>query len=114
MLRGNFNLGTLGNVANLDVYKIIGNLLGFTDTKYKTNLVYNVAQNLIFQYTNWYTEEEINNFKNGTATWVYDDQLINKLTTSFLIRLVYLLHIIKNTQMLIRKQQFRIHRLHVI
>ena len=84
LLRGNFTLGTLGNVANLDVYKIIGNLLGFTDTKYKTNLVYNVAQNLIFQYTNWYTEEEINNFKNGTATWVYDDQLVNKLTTELL------------------------------
>lgn len=84
VLRGNFTLGTLGNVANLDVYKIIGNLLGFTDTKYKTNLVYNVAQNLIFQYTNWYTEDEINNFKNGTATWVYDDQLINKLTTELL------------------------------
>lgn len=84
VLRGTFDLGTLGNVANLDVYKIIGNLLGFSDTKYKTNLVYNVAQNLIFQYTNWYTEDEINNFKNGTATWVYDDQLINKLTTELL------------------------------
>ena len=43
VLRGNFTLGTLGNVANLDVYKIIGNLLGFTDTKYKTNLVYNLS-----------------------------------------------------------------------
>ena len=84
LLRGNFTLGTLGNVANLDVYKIIGNLLGFTDTKYKTNLVYNVAQNLIFQYTNWYTEDEINNFKNNPATWVYDDQLVNKLTTELL------------------------------
>lgn len=84
VLRGEFTLGTLGNIANLDVYKIIGNLLGFTDTKYKTNLVYNVAQNLIFQYTNWYTEDEINNFKNGTATWVYDDQLVNKLTTELL------------------------------
>ena len=84
LLRGKFTLGTLGNVANLDVYKIIGNLLGFSDTKYKTNLVYNVAQNLIFQYTNWYTEEEINNFKNGTATWVYDDQLLDKLTTELL------------------------------
>lgn len=84
VLRGEFTLGTLGNIANLDVYKIIGNLLGFTDTKYKTNLVYNVAQNLIFQYTNWYTEEEINNFKNNPATWVYDDQLINKLTTELL------------------------------
>ena len=84
VLRGEFTLGTLGNVANLDVYKIIGNLLGFTDTKYKTNLVYNVAQNLIFQYTNWYTEDEINNFKNNPATWVYDDQLVNKLTTELL------------------------------
>lgn len=84
VLRGNFTLGTLGNVANLDVYKIIGNLLGFSDTKYKSNLVYNVAQNLIFQYTNWYTEDEINNFKNGTATWVYDDQLLDKLTTELL------------------------------
>lgn len=84
VLRGNFTLGTLGNVANLDVYKIIGNLLGFSDTKYKSNLVYNVAQNLIFQYTNWYTEDEINNFKNGTTTWVYDDQLLDKLTTELL------------------------------
>lgn len=84
VLRGTFDLGTLGNVANLDVYKIIGNLLGFSDTKYKSNLVYNVAQNLIFQYTNWYTEDEINNFKNGTATWVYDDQLLDKLTTELL------------------------------
>lgn len=84
VLRGEFTLGTLGNIANLDVYKIIGNLLGFTDTKYKTNLVYNVAQNLIFQYTNWYTEDEINNFKNNPATWVYDDQLVNKLTTELL------------------------------
>lgn len=84
VLRGNFTLGTLGNIANLDVYKIIGNLLGFTDTKYKTNLVYNVAQNLIFQYTNWYTEDEINNFKNNPSTWVYDDQLVNKLTTELL------------------------------
>lgn len=84
LLRGNFTLGTLGNVANLDVYKIIGNLLGFSDTKYKTNLVYNVAQNLIFQYTNWYTEDEINNFKNNPKTWVYDDQLLDKLTTELL------------------------------
>ena len=84
VLRGEFTLGTLGNIANLDVYKIIGNLLGFTDTKYKTNLVYNVAQNLIFQYTNWYTEDEINNFKNNPSTWVYDDQLVNKLTTELL------------------------------
>ncbi len=84
VLRGEFTLGTLGNIANLDVYKIIGNLLGFTDTKYKSNLVYNVAQNLIFQYTNWYTEDEINNFKNNPATWVYDDQLVNKLTTELL------------------------------
>lgn len=84
LLRGNFTLGTLGNVANLDVYKIIGNLLGFSDTKYKSNLVYNVAQNLIFQYTNWYTEDEINNFKNNPTTWVYDDQLLDKLTTELL------------------------------
>lgn len=84
LLRGKFTLGTLGNIANLDVYKIIGDLLGFTDTSYKSNLVYNVAQNLIFQYTNWYTEDEINNFKNGTTTWVYDDQLLEKLTTELL------------------------------
>lgn len=89
--------------------------MGFTDTKYKTNLVYNVAQNLIFQYTNWYTEDEINNFKNGTATWVYDDQLINKLTTELLDKIsVLVTYNQEYTDAGIRKQQFRIHRLHVI
>ena len=84
VLRGGFDLGTLGSVANLDVYSIIGNLLGFSDTSYKSNLVYNVAQQLIFQYTNWYTADEIANFKNGTTKWVYDDQLLEKLTTELL------------------------------
>lgn len=84
VLRGKFTLGTLGNIANLDVYSLVGGLLGFSDSSYKSNLVYNVAQQLIFQYTNWYTDEEIANFKNGTTTWVYDDQLLDKLTTELL------------------------------
>lgn len=84
LLRGSFSLGTIGNLANLDLYSMIGGLLGFSDGSYKSNLVYNVAQQLIFQYTNWYSDDEIANFKNGKATWVYDDQLLDKLTTELL------------------------------
>ena len=84
LLRGDFTLGTLGSLANIDVYNIIGGLLGFSDSSYKSNFVYNIVQQLIFQYTNWYTDEEIANFKANPSTFKFDEQLMNKLTTELL------------------------------
>ncbi len=84
LLRGDFTLGTLGSLANLDVYSIIGGLLGFSDTSYKSNFVYNIVQQLIFQYTDWYTDEEIANFKSNPSSFKFDEQLMNKLTTELL------------------------------
>ncbi len=82
LLRGDFNLGLLKGVVN--IYKILAEPLGFSDESYATNLVYNIVQQLIFNYTKWYTQDEIDNFRNGTTTWVYDDQLFDKLSTELL------------------------------
>lgn len=83
ILRGDLTLGTLGTFVKLDVYGMIGNLLGCKDG-YESDLIYNIAQALIFNYTKWYTEDEITAFNNGSAPWVYDDELIEKLTTELL------------------------------
>lgn len=83
LLRGTFDLGTVGSLAKIDLYDLIGNMLHL-DSGYQSNLVYNVAQSLIFDNTDWYTDAEIAAFKNGSAKWVYDTQLLDKLTTHLL------------------------------
>ena len=82
ILRGNFNLGVLKSALN--IYKLLAGPLGFSDESYASNLVYNVVQQLIFNYTKWYTQDEIDSFRNGTTPWVYDDQLFDKLSTELL------------------------------
>lgn len=82
ILRGDFNLGALKGAVN--IYKILAGPLGFSDESYAKNLVYNVVQQLIFNYTKWYTQDEINDFKSGKTQWVYDDQLFDKLSTELL------------------------------
>ena len=83
ILRGDLTLGTLGTFVKLDVYGMIGNLLGCKDG-YESDLIYNIAQALIFNYTKWYTEDEIAAFNSNPASWVYDDELLDKLTTELL------------------------------
>ncbi|MCM1114702.1 MAG: hypothetical protein NC397_04315 [Clostridium sp.] len=83
LLRGTFDLGTVGSLAKLDLYDLIGNMLGLDDG-YESNLVYNLVQSLIFNNTKWYTADEIAAFKNGSANWVYDTQLLDKMTTELL------------------------------
>ncbi|MGN0533448.1 MAG: hypothetical protein ACI4IK_03735 [Eubacterium sp.] len=83
ILRGDLTLGTLGTFVSLDVYGMIGNLLGCKDG-YESDMIYNIAQALIFNYTKWYTEDEIAAFNSNPSTWVYDDELIEKLTTELL------------------------------
>lgn len=82
VLRGDFNLGVLKSAVN--IYKLLAGPLGFSDESYATNLVYNIVQQLIFNYTKWYTQDEINDFKSDKTQWVYDDQLFDKLSTELL------------------------------
>lgn len=82
VLRGDFNLGVLKSAVN--IYKLLAGPLGFSDESYAKNLVYNIVQQLIFNYTKWYTQDEINDFKSGKTPWVYDDQLFDKLSTELL------------------------------
>ena len=82
-LRGGFDLGTVGNLAGLDIYPLLGNMLGLEDG-YQSNAVYNIVQHLLFNNTKWFTEEEIAAYKNGTKTFVYDEVLLEKLNTELL------------------------------
>lgn len=82
-LRGGFDLGTVGNLAGLDIYPLLGNMLGLEDG-YQSNAAYNIVQHLLFNNTKWFTEEEIAAYKNGTKTFVYDEVLLDKLNTELL------------------------------
>lgn len=93
ILRGDFTLGTLGTFVKLDLYGEIGKLLNMDDG-YESNLIYNIAQQLIFDNgkigangQKWYSDEDIAAYKNGTKTWVYDDQLLDIFTTKFFNRI---------------------------
>ncbi|MBQ9532238.1 MAG: hypothetical protein IJR70_09235 [Eubacterium sp.] len=85
---GNLNLGLIGNFLNL--WDTLKEPLGMWDG-YQTNLVYNIVANLIWQNTDWYSEAQINEFKdafvaNGAnqKVWNFDDQLFGKLTSELL------------------------------
>lgn len=82
-LRGGFDLGLLESFIDLDIYGLIGDALG-ADDGYESNLVYNLVQAIIFNNTDWFTDEEIANYKDGTTTFVYDDVLLEKLSTELL------------------------------
>lgn len=98
-LKGSFNVGSilgtvLKNLAGSDnIYGVLQGLLGMWDG-YQSNLVYNVVANLIWQNTDWYTDEEVaafmNDFKaNGAnqTSWNFDEQLFNKLSTKLLTKI---------------------------
>lgn len=82
-LRGGFDLGTLGTFVKLDIYGAIGGLLG-CDSGWESNSVYNIVQALIFNNTNWFTDEEKTNYKNNPSTFVFDDVLLEKMTSELL------------------------------
>ncbi|MGN0522321.1 MAG: hypothetical protein ACI4IQ_06750 [Eubacterium sp.] len=85
-LRGGFDLGTVGNLANIDIYGMIGGLIGL-DSGYESDLVYNLVQGLLFNYTNWFTDEEIAAYKANPSTFVYDDVLLDKMSTELLSKI---------------------------
>ncbi len=85
---GKLNLGLIGNFVN--IWDALKDPLGMWDG-YQTNLVYNIVANLIWQNTNWYSEAQINEFKNAFISsganqkvWNFDDQLFGKLTSELL------------------------------
>lgn len=82
-LRGGFDLGTVSTFVDIDIYGMIGGLLG-TDDGYESNLVYNVVQALLFNNTNWFTDEEKAAYKSNPASFVFDEVLLEKMTTKFL------------------------------
>ena len=85
---GNLNLGLIGNFLNL--WDTLKSPLGMWDN-YQTNLVYNIVANLIWENTDWYTESQVevfkqafaNNGKNQTV-WDFDNELFGKLTEELL------------------------------
>ena len=86
-IRGNFGLGTVGNVANLDVYKIVGDLFGIDKDTLKSDPVYNIVKHILMTNTNWFTDEEKVAYNNGSKTFVFDDVLLDKMTTQLLTKI---------------------------
>lgn len=96
LLAGSFTLGSLDGA--LDVYGLIGGMLGFSDNSYKDDLVYNIVKSLLFNYTTWFDEEETLAYNGGgtltlkdgstktvaAKTFVFDDVLLEKLSTELL------------------------------
>lgn len=86
-LTGNLNLGLVGNFLNL--YDTLGNL--FTPTmatnysNWQSNLVYNLVQNLILEYSGWFTSEEKANIRTNSTP--LDTVLFDKLSTELLAKI---------------------------
>jgi hypothetical protein len=85
---GNLNLGLIGNFLNL--WDMLKDPLNMWDN-YQTNLVYNIVANLIWENTDWYTEAQVETFKqafvnNGKdqKAWDFDNELFGKLTSELL------------------------------
>lgn len=82
-LRGGFDLGMVNSFVDIDIYGMIGDLLG-ADDGYESNLVYNVVQALLFNNTNWFSDEEKAAYKSNPSSFVYDEVLLDKMTNVFL------------------------------
>lgn len=85
LLRGEMGLGIVGSF--IDLYNTIGDLLGMSDG-YESNMVYNIVQQLILEYTGWFTAEEKANIRAHHAddgdTYKLDTVLMEKLSTQLL------------------------------
>lgn len=80
LLRGSFSTGVIG----LDIYQVLGNLVGGIDAGYQSNFVYNFVQAVLFKYSGWFTDAEIAAYKADPTTFVYDDVLLEKMTDNLL------------------------------
>ena len=85
-LRGGFDLGTIGNFIDVDIYGSIGDALG-ADDGYESNFVYNIVKALLFNNTNWFTAEEIAAYKSNPSSFVFDEVLLEKLSSELLSKI---------------------------
>ncbi|MDE5963926.1 MAG: hypothetical protein K2G65_00825, partial [Eubacterium sp.] len=85
ILRGEFSLGVVDGAFN--VYKLLGDFVGLDADTIKADPVYNIAKSLIFNYTEWFTEEEIADFNSGAKTFVFDEVLLDKMTAELLTKI---------------------------
>ena len=85
-LRGGFDLGTVGSFVSVDIYGSIGNALG-ADDGYESNFVYNIVQALLFNNTNWFTAEEIAAYKSNPSSFVFDEVLLEKMSSELLSKI---------------------------
>jgi hypothetical protein len=81
LLRGTLDLSTVGSFV--DVYGIIGDLLGLDDG-YESNMIYNIVKQVLFNYTGWFTETEIANYKSNPDSFKLDTVLLDKMTSELL------------------------------
>lgn len=87
LLRGSFGLGTVGSIANINLYGIIQNALGLPDN-YQEDLVYNVAKHFLLNNSGWFTADEIAKYSgNNNSNFVYDSVLLEKLTSKLLCKI---------------------------
>lgn len=92
LLRGEFGLGVANGAFN--VYKIIGDALGMADG-YKSNMVYNIVQQLILENTGWFTAEEkaqIRNNPNADTSkleYILLDKLSSELLSNISAQITY-------------------------
>lgn len=101
LLAGTFSLGSLDGA--LDLYGIIGDLLGLPDG-YQSDLVYNLVKSLLFNYTEWFTQDEITAYNNGTKPFVFDEVLLEKLTSELLCKINVLVTYADGTSSATRKE----------
>lgn len=119
ILRGEFTLETLnGALPGGSVYGLIGSLLGMDGADVQSNLVYNLVKTLLFNYTEWFTEEEKLAYNGGgtltladgttkevaAKTFVYDDVLLEKMTVELLDKISVLVTYNDGTSSATRKE----------
>lgn len=100
ILRGSFSLG----VIPLDIYDLLGGMLGLTADEAKADFAYNIVQSLLFNYTDWFTPTEIANYKNGTTPFVFDEVLLEKMTVQLLDKINVLVTYADGTSSATRKE----------
>jgi hypothetical protein len=113
LLRGELSLG----VIPVDVYSIVGNLLGVSSDDAKANFAYNILKSVVMNYTEWFTDEELLAYNgggtlttaNGDVTvaakdFVFDDVLLEKMTTELLNKISVLVTYNDGTSSATRKE----------
>ena len=100
ILRGTFTLG----VIPLDIYDLLGGMLGITADEARADFAYNILQSVLFNYTDWFTPSEIQNYKNGTTQFVFDDVLMSKMATELMHKISVLVTYPDGTSSATRKE----------